>query len=89
MVINNAMPVYPELARRTNICGTVKVGVLIAPNGRDKSNTMIGGNPYPDSCGAARGSQMEARACFSAEHGVGGTEIRLSIAQDPPFFCVL
>ena len=44
-VINKVMPVYPELARRTNIRGTVKVGVLVAPNGGIKATTVIGGNP--------------------------------------------
>jgi TonB family protein len=38
-------PVYPALARRMNISGTVKVGVVIAPNGSVKSTKVIGGNP--------------------------------------------
>lgn len=38
-------PEYPELARRLNISGTVKVGVVIAPDGSVKSTKVVGGNP--------------------------------------------
>jgi TonB family protein len=38
-------PTYPELARRMNISGTVKVGVVVSPNGSVKSTKVIGGNP--------------------------------------------
>ena len=38
-------PVYPELAKRMNITGTVKVLVVIAPNGNLKDSKVVGGNP--------------------------------------------
>jgi len=38
-------PVYPELARRLNVRGTVKVLVVISPNGTIKDSKVIGGNP--------------------------------------------
>jgi len=38
-------PVYPQLARRMNITGTVKVEVLIAPNGTVKEAKVVGGHP--------------------------------------------
>jgi TonB family protein len=38
-------PVYPELARRMNITGTVKVLVVVAPNGDLKDSKVVGGNP--------------------------------------------
>jgi TonB family protein len=38
-------PAYPDLARRMNISGTVKVGVVVSPNGNVKSTKVIGGNP--------------------------------------------
>ena len=37
--------VYPELARRSNLGGTVKLRVVVAPNGHVKSSDPIGGNP--------------------------------------------
>lgn len=38
-------PDYPDLARRMKITGTVKVGVVVSPNGSVKSTKVIGGNP--------------------------------------------
>ena len=38
-------PAYPELARRMNITGTVKVLVVVAPNGNLKDTKVMGGNP--------------------------------------------
>lgn len=38
-------PMYPELARKMNVSGTVKVQVTIAPNGSVKSAKALGGHP--------------------------------------------
>jgi TonB family protein len=38
-------PVYPDLARRMRIAGTVKVIVVVAPNGTLKNTRVVGGNP--------------------------------------------
>ncbi|MGB8062978.1 MAG: energy transducer TonB [Candidatus Sulfotelmatobacter sp.] len=38
-------PVYPELARRMNISGTVKIEVVVAPNGTVKDARVAGGHP--------------------------------------------
>ena len=38
-------PIYPELARKMNIAGTVKVEIVIAPNGTVKSAKAVGGHP--------------------------------------------
>jgi TonB family protein len=38
-------PTYPDLARRMNITGTVKVLVVVAPNGSLKDTKIVGGNP--------------------------------------------
>jgi protein TonB len=44
-VLNKIPPAYPELARRTNVSGTVKLDALIAPDGKVKSTEVVGGNP--------------------------------------------
>jgi TonB family protein len=44
-VTNRIVPAYPELARRTNLRGTVKVEAIVAPNGTLKSAHVVGGNP--------------------------------------------
>jgi TonB family protein len=38
-------PVYPELARKMNISGTVKIEVTVAPNGTVKDARVVGGHP--------------------------------------------
>jgi TonB family protein len=38
-------PFYPELAKKMNITGTVKVEVTVAPNGTVKEARVVGGHP--------------------------------------------
>lgn len=38
-------PEYPELARRMNVTGKVKIEVVITPEGRVKSTRVVGGHP--------------------------------------------
>jgi TonB family protein len=38
-------PVYPDLARKMNITGTVKVAVVVTPNGTVKDAKVVGGHP--------------------------------------------
>jgi TonB family protein len=44
-VTNRIAPAYPELAKRMSLEGTVKVGLVVAPNGKVKEAKVIGGNP--------------------------------------------
>jgi TonB family protein len=44
-VKNKVSPVYPDIARRMNITGTVKVMVVVAPNGNLRSSKAVGGHP--------------------------------------------
>ena len=44
-VVQRVVPAYPELARTANITGTVRLLVMVAPNGSVKSVQAIGGNP--------------------------------------------
>jgi TonB family protein len=38
-------PAYPDLAKRMNITGTVRVLVVVSPNGSLKDTKVVGGNP--------------------------------------------
>src|SRR5437868_8338741 len=38
-------PAYPELARKMNVTGVVRVEITIAPNGSVKSANVLGGHP--------------------------------------------
>src|SRR5256885_12014494 len=44
-VQTKAAPLYPELARRMNVSGKVKIEVVITPDGRVKSTRVVGGHP--------------------------------------------
>ncbi len=38
-------PPYPDLAKKMNISGTVKIEVVVAPNGTVKDARIVGGHP--------------------------------------------
>jgi TonB family protein len=44
-VKSKVAPSYPELAKRMNVTGKVKIEVIIAPDGRVKSTRAVGGHP--------------------------------------------
>jgi|SRR5947209_6262850 len=44
-VRSKVAPAYPELAKRMNVTGRVKIEVIITPDGRVKSTRAVGGHP--------------------------------------------
>lgn len=44
-IASRVTPVYPELAKKMHIHGTVKVEAIVRPNGQVKSTRVLGGNP--------------------------------------------
>ena len=44
-VKTKVQPTYPELARQMHLAGTVKLEVVVAPNGSVRKATVLGGNP--------------------------------------------
>jgi TonB family protein len=60
-------PAYPELARKMNITGTVKIEVVVLPNGTVKDARVIGGHPV------LAGAALEAAKKWRFEPGA--TEI--------------
>lgn len=44
-IVSQVVPVYPELARKMQITGTVKVLVVVAPSGKMTANQVVGGSP--------------------------------------------
>jgi TonB family protein len=57
-------PIFPELARRMNVAGSVKVEVVVAPNGSVKSAKALGGHPLliDAALSAAKSSKYEPSA---------------------------
>jgi TonB family protein len=43
--VRQVVPIYPELARKTNISGVVKLLATVDASGSVKSVTPVGGNP--------------------------------------------
>jgi TonB family protein len=43
--ISKPAPRYPEIAKRLNLVGTVKVEITIGPDGKIKNTDVIGGHP--------------------------------------------
>jgi TonB family protein len=44
-ISSRVAPVYPELAKKMHIHGTVRVEAVVRPNGTVKSTRVLGGNP--------------------------------------------
>jgi TonB family protein len=44
-VKTKTLPLYPDLAKRMNVVGKVKIEVVITPEGRVKSTRVVGGHP--------------------------------------------
>ena len=44
-VVSNPVPVYPDVAKRMHLIGTVKVQVVIRADGRIKEKNFVGGHP--------------------------------------------
>ena len=44
-IVSQVVPAYPELARKMQITGTVKVEVAVAPNGKMRAAQVVGGSP--------------------------------------------
>jgi TonB family protein len=43
--VTKVAPAYPELARRMHVQGSVKLELVVRPDGNVKSTRVIGGNP--------------------------------------------
>lgn len=44
-VVSHSAPVYPELAKKMHIRGTVRVEAIVTPTGVVKATRVLGGNP--------------------------------------------
>jgi TonB family protein len=64
---SKVQPLYPELARKMNIAGTVKIEVVVSPSGLVKDARVVGGHPVLASAAldAARKWRFEPAAAES------------------------
>ena len=63
-MISKVVPIYPNLAQKMSISGSVKIEALVAPNGTVKSAAIMGGHPVLAQAGvdAVRKCKWEAAA---------------------------
>ena len=69
-VKNKVAPIYPEIARRMNISGTVKLVVVVYPNGAVKSTKVLGGHPLLVSAAEEAVKKWKFEAAPSEDSGV-------------------
>ncbi len=72
-------PVYPELAKRMNITGVVKILVTVSPNGSIKDARLVGGHPVL--ANAALDAVKKWRFETGPEESTGIVEFRFSPNQ--------
>jgi TonB family protein len=44
-IVRKTLPIYPEIAKKMNLSGTVRVIAAVAPDGEVKSVEPLGGSP--------------------------------------------
>jgi TonB family protein len=44
-IVNKVVPIYPFLAQKMGIAGSVRIEALVMPNGTVKSAVVLGGHP--------------------------------------------
>jgi TonB family protein len=69
-VKSKVQPSYPELARRMNIAGTVKIQVVVAPNGTVKDAHVVGGHPVLATAALDAAKKWRFEATSSESSGV-------------------
>lgn len=72
-------PSYPDLARRMNIRGVVKLLVVVSPEGNLKDTKVIGGNPIL--VNAAQDAVKKWKFEPGQEESVGTVEFRFQPSQ--------
>lgn len=72
-------PVYPELAKRMNIAGVVKVLITVTPSGSVKDAKLVGGHPVL--ANAALDAVRKWRFEAAPEESTGIVEFRFDPAE--------
>ena len=78
-VKNKVNPSYPDLARRMNLRGTVKVLVVVSPDGNLKNSKVVGGNPIL--VNAALDALKKWKFEASSEESTGTVEFQFQPSQ--------
>ncbi len=63
-------PVYPDVARRMGIAGSVRLAVVVAPNGAVKSSKVVGGHPVLENAAQDAMRQWKFEPAASESSGI-------------------
>jgi TonB family protein len=69
-VKSKVSPSYPDIARRMSISGTVKLVVVVGPNGAVKSTKVLGGHPLLVSAAEEAVKKWKFEAASEEDSGV-------------------
>jgi TonB family protein len=78
-VKSKVAPVYPELAKRMNLTGVVKVMITVNSNGQVKNAKLVGGHPVL--ANAALEAVKKWRFESASQESSGTVEFRFDSAQ--------
>ncbi|PYX44196.1 MAG: hypothetical protein DMG79_21055 [Acidobacteria bacterium] len=67
---SKVQPNYPELAKKMNLVGTVKIEVVVAPNGSVKDARVVGGHPVLASAALEAAKKWRFEAASAESTGV-------------------
>jgi TonB family protein len=67
---SKVQPEYPVLAKKMNISGTVKIEVVVAPNGAVKDARVVGGHPVLASAALEAAKKWRFEAASAEATGI-------------------
>jgi TonB family protein len=67
---SKVQPSYPDLARKLNIAGTVKIQVVVAPNGTVKDAHIVGGHPVLATAALVAAKKWRFEAASAESSGI-------------------
>jgi protein TonB len=76
-LLANPNPVYPDVARRLRLEGSVKIEVIVGPNGEIKDTKVIGGHPV------LVDSALKALKDWKYERGGAETKLQVEFKFHP------
>ena len=69
-MVNRVVPVYPSLAQKMGISGSVKIDAVVAANGTVKSTGILGGHPVLAQAGADAVRRCRWEAALRETHEI-------------------
>jgi TonB family protein len=75
--LSSPPPVYPEIAKRMNLSGVVKIEVIVGPDGQVRDTKVVGGHPL------LVDSALKAIRSWKYERANSETKIQVELKFQP------